>query len=529
MLGPFIGQNIHFAISLAAALACFAAAWLYFDSYHLAKHAKELWKSFGFICLCAAFLLFATLSETTLATTGFSRTAGSISAALRLLGYLAIMIGSLIDPLQKVPRITNTPPPQTKTFAGFVLPTLAISYLLPLGAFGNAILMFRRSFKGLEKHLRPLIVVFSLLTLFETASLARLFRTTENVASYSLIKSFGVVWALEHALLAAAAIVLGIWLWQYLVTRLESQLTLMFTAATLIIFLLTTTTFTFSLLRSVQSETLDNLKTNSKVVNYALSAKESELKTAAETLAGSGELITAIVNRDRARITSLVQPVLAKRAASSLVITTAKGEVLVRAENSQLWGDSLSEDPFVKQALLGETRTGIATKSDIAAPQVLIQAVGPVSNAGQVIGTVTVANIIDNGFLDGLKRTTGLESAVYASNIRSATTLVAADGKSRLVGINETDKTVRQVVLADGKTYAGNLKVLGVPYLAVYAPLTGADGKVAGMLFAGRPQAALLDSAARSIEVTLVSAAALLSSSVFVWYFAAKYIKKQLR
>lgn len=528
MLGPFIGQNIHFAISLAAALACFAAAWLYYDSYHLAKHAKELWKTFGFLCLCVAFLLLATLSETTLAATGFSKTAGSISILLRLVGYLALIIGSLIDPLQKVPQIYEVPAAPKKTFAGIPLPVMAASYALPFAALANAWLIFRRSTKGLEKHLRALAVVFLALSAFEFASLARLFRSTENVASYSLVKPFGIMWTTEHIFLAIAAVILGKWLWQYLVTRLESQLTLMFTAATLIIFLLTTTTFTFSLLKSVQSETLDNLKTNSRVVDYALHAKEAELKTAAETLASNNDLASAITARDRARITNLIQPVFTKRGASSLVVTSAQGEVLVRAENSVMWGDSLSNDPFVKKALTGETLGGVSVKPDVSSQKVIIQAVSPIKVNGVVSGSVTVATTMSNGFLDNLKRTTGLESAVYAGNSRSATTLVAADGKSRLVGVIETNKTVQQTVLKDGKPFAGNLTVLGVPYLAVYTPLFGADGKPVGMLFAGRPQAALLDSASKSIEVTLISAAALLSSSVFVWYFAAKYLKKQL-
>lgn len=530
MLGPFIGQNIHFAISLGAALTCFAAAWLFFDSYHLAKHPKELLKAFGFICLTLAFLLLATLSETTLVATGFSQASGKISIFLRLLGYAALIIGDLIYPLQKIPQIDDAPQAPSKTFAGIALPTMAISYVLPFGAFTNAILMFRRSFKGLEKHLRPLIAVFAALGVYEIASLARLFRSTENVVTYGLIKPFGPVWSVEHAALAIAAIILGIWLWQYLVTRLESQLTLMFTAATLIIFLLTTTTFTFSLLRSVQKETLSNLNTNAKVIDYALSAKKSELKTAAETLATNDNLATAISGRDRQRITELVLPVFEKRGASSLIVTSSKGEVLLRAENSQLWGDSLSNDVFVKRALAGETRTGATTKSDVTSPKVLIQAVGPIFDTNKkVVGTVLVANIVDNGFLDSLKQATGLESAVYAGNVRSATTLVAADGKSRLVGITEPNDSVNKTVLKDGKTFSGSLDVLGVPYSAVYSPLQGGDDKPIGMLFAGRPQAALLDSASKSIEVTLVSAAVLLTSSVGIWYYAAKYLKKQLR
>src|SRR5882762_8135038 len=101
----FFGQNIHFAISLLAALVCFAVFWLYFDAWTTKKEVKDIFKWFGFLFIALSFAVHATVIEqSVLGRSIFGDLSEAISIIIRLAGYVAIIIGQIIDPLQPKPK-----------------------------------------------------------------------------------------------------------------------------------------------------------------------------------------------------------------------------------------------------------------------------------------------------------------------------------------------------------------------------------------------------------------------------------------
>jgi len=91
----------------------------------------------------------------------------------------------------------------------------------------------------------------------------------------------------------------------------------------------------------------------------------------------------------------------------------------------------------------------------------------------------------------------------------------------------ETEKIKKQV-LVDGKTYTGSTNLLNLPYFAAYAPITNIDDNPIGMLFVGKPEVSILQTASRSIELTFITTAVLLVLSVVPAYFVSKYIVEQI-
>ena len=117
---------------------------------------------------------------------------------------------------------------------------------------------------------------------------------------------------------------------------------------------------------------------------------------------------------------------------------------------------------------------------------------------------------------------------MYASNVRSATTFVASDGKSRLIGNREESPVIKSTVLGDGKPYTGAISILNVPFFAVYLPLKDSDGVTVGMLSVGSLQVGVLQAAGRSIELTFLVTVILLLLSILPAYYVSRYIAYQL-
>ena len=135
---------------------------------------------------------------------------------------------------------------------------------------------------------------------------------------------------------------------------------------------------------------------------------------------------------------------------------------------------------------------------------------------------------MDNAFVSGVKKATGLDSSIYAGNTVSATTFLAPDGISRWIGLKETSSPVIKSVLNRGQTFKGALSFQNRQFLAVFMPLKDVNNNVIGMLFIGQPQVSVLQTAGRAVELTFVVTALLLILTFLPAYFIAKNIAKQL-
>lgn len=534
----FLGQNLHFAIGLLASLSLFAVAWLYFDAWTNKKEKKSFLKWAGFFLLSISFLVYAVDVPWIGATDSETKTTifRWASELIRIVGYLFVLVAEIMDPLQAVPthkeeELIKEYKPE-KSAPAIVVPgalTGIIKVLPVLGASSVAFMYWRRATKGLERHLKPLAYAFVSLAIFELLAQAYVLRGSDNVMVSQLTAVYGPVWFLENLLVLISGILLGRWVWKYLTKRFMSQLFMIFVGGIIAVFLATTLTFTFLLLKSIQNSTISSLTTTANVLGYALDSKRSETISSSEALSYNPEYAKAIVQKDHKRLAELSSNYLATKKQSSLIVTNDTGQVLLRGEDVDRWGDSLSSDPLIRRGLIGKSDSSISSVSGVLAPTLFIKSTSPVRDSNNtVIGTITTGVAIDDSFVDGIKRATGLDASIYSGNVRSATTTLAADGKSRWIGIKEQNNNVNETVIKKGETYSGAIDILNRPYLAVYRPLKDVDNVTVGMILIGQPQTELLKTANESIQKTFILAVVLLMISVVPAYFVSKYIAKQL-
>lgn len=568
LLVDFLSQNLHFVTGLFAALVFFAVFWLYFDAWLANRdEVKEIFRWAGFLLLSLSFLVYATVIEqSVLGRSLLGDKSEMVSGVLRLLGFLSIVIGELMDPLQAVPEdsgletedfVPETPAEATaaetetarvesakpagkgkgkkakKSKSAMMLTaastTNLMHWLTPLGALAVALFYWRRATTGLERHLKPVAYAFGLLFGFELLSLTRLWTNSTNPTLARLAEAFGPVWWLTHLLLLASALVLGWWVWQYLTKRFVSQLFMIFTSMILAVFLVTTVSFTYLLLSNVQTSSLNNLGTAAGVLNYAINSKKTETRADSQTIGENAAVAAAVSAADHNQLASLTSGFLNRTSTSSLMITDTNAQVLLRAENPDHYGDSVSSDTVVRRALIGEDSSSVSSQPGVLAPVIYIRSASPIRNAQQqIVGAAVVSLVLDNAFVSGIKTATGLDSSIYAGNEVAATTFLAPDGLSRWVGVKETSSAVDNTVLKNAQTYKGSVSVLNRQFLGVFTPLKDVNNNIVGMLFIGQPSVDIIRAAGHSIELTFIVTAALMLLSIVPAFVVARYISGQL-
>jgi hypothetical protein len=523
----FVGQVLHFGIGLFLGLACLAAAWLYFDAWTERHHISEGSLTLGFVLLTIGFLMSGVSWDST------SWTA-MVAGGIKLGGYLGIALGNLLTPIQPRPKTANPFPATANQAAGGLAlgQTYAVNGLLialPAATFSICLLYWHRAYPGLERHLKPLALVFLILTLGEACGLAQLWRHTTNPLVQPIIAPLGLVWILQHVAYVMAAGVLAWWVWHYLTKRLLSQLFLTITAFTFAIVLVAITSVSALMLKNLEQDALAGLETTGKVMTYAISAQTAATRTNAQVLAASPTVAQAIAANNQAALITATAPILTSQQLADVIVTNNSGVVLSRASDPDRSGDSLTNEALVQHALSGVTVSSVNARRSVLGATVTVATASPVLSGGQLIGLILTSSTLDNSFADKLKTTTGLDIAILSGNTRSASTLLNQDGTTRAVGTTETNRTITKTVLTDGKSWTGSASISGQTYLATYVPVKDIDNTTVGMLFVGQPQTAVLSGARQAVSLTFLGAAIALVVITLPVYLIARQISLQLK
>jgi hypothetical protein len=528
MWNEFILENVHFTVNCFAALVFFAIFWLYLDAWQIKKVSYLAFRMISFAVLAISFMFSGVAIESSILQVGLTKgITENTASVLQLIGYLILIASLFIEPIESRPNDKKG-----HQLLIIAIPTLtALNYFpvfMPILTVIIAYLYLKRSTIGLENHIKPVALGFYLLSLSNLAGMAVIFRKSIDIRLYSLVAPFGTAWIVEHALLVFTMMVLGKWVFTYLFKQFQTQLFMIFTCIILVIYLLTTVTFTGLLVNNIREESMNQLKINVKVLEYVFDSKRSEILSNAQMYAQNPDMIAALERADKKLIGDYLARYILAKNESSLVVTNDSGQVLGRGEDRERIGDSISSDSLVRRALLGDSVTSVITSDGVLSPVMSIKAAAPVVSGTKTLGTIITGSILDMAFVDGIKKSTGLDAMIYAGNKISAGTVTSPDGKIRLVGITEENQMVKENVLNKGLSYAGPVFLNNISYLAAYDPIKDTDGNTVGMLFIGKPEFSILMAAGRSIELTFITTAILLVISVFPAYLISRFISIQI-
>lgn len=517
MLIRFLFSNINFTILIFSAFVFFITGWLCVDSSKVERKNKKLIiRSIGFFLLLLSSVIHAAF----------------LNAGPYLLGAQLLEISGLVVILISLIREPILRPPGKTVFAlfpiSFVLSFFSLISITTILYLAISLIYLRKVVESKEKQHKPVFLAFFFLAIAEALSIGFLWRNTTNVFLSNFLSDLGPLWITTRFIEFIGLIILAKWTLGYFRFKLASQLFITTVSTVLFIFLVTTIFFTFLLLKNVEKDALSHLETDVKVLQFALERLQKEAFSDAQSIVQDTEFQRAYVNKDKKEIYKITSDYLITQGTSFLAITNKDGEVIMRAEDKEKIGDNIGSDSIVKSALSGRKLSDIVTRPGVFLPTVEIKAAMPIVIYNEVKGAVVTGFLVDDAFVDGVKRITGLDVTVFANRRRAATTFILPDGKSRAVGTIESNASVISKVLGKGEIFIGPSQVLNQSYYTAYAPLKAYGGKTIGMLFVGKQQTELIKAANRSIELTFLGSVLLMIASVIPAYYISKYINDQI-
>lgn len=127
----------------------------------------------------------------------------------------------------------------------------------------------------------------------------------------------------------------------------------------------------------------------------------------------------------------------------------------------------------------------------------------------------------NHALLDRIKADTGMDITLFYQGTRILTTLTDRQDV-RLTGTNAPDVVVKTVLETGEAHFYNKAMIYNTGYFSYYAPLRNTDGTVAGMLFVGKPTAAVDASVQASVFPLMIADIILL---VLVFIITSLYTK----
>lgn len=513
-----LSNTLYFALTLLGAFTFFAAGLLFFDSWQVDKHKRTpLLRALGFFLLALVYVYYASSQDIAFVT--------FVAQLLKISGLILILISLISEPLLHVPKKENM-----ALVIPFALPPLFYS-LIPMSAVLMLLIAatyLRKATEGLDKQLKPAFLAFLFLGLSEVLRIGFFWSGTPVVFWSKTLAEFGPLWNIAHLIEFLGILILFIWIWGYVRFRLQIQLFVMTVALTIILFLSTTVFFTFLLLHNLENDTLSHLRTDVRVIQYAVERQEAEALAIATAVAENPDVKKALSDKNLNDLYNLTSRLILDYNINVLAVTDVTGRVVMRGEDKESVGDTLIFDPTVANAIKGHRLATVVSLEGAIAPRIQIKASVPIRNGSDTTGVISTGFWVDSAFVDGVKNITGLEVSIFGNNKRAATTFIEPDGKTRFVGTLETNKNILSKVLEKGDIYVGAENIFNRPYYTAYAPLKTYPDKIIGMLFVGKLQTELYDTAQRSIRLTFLGSVILMLIFIIPAFFLSRYIKEHL-
>jgi len=496
----FVLNNLHFALEILGALAFLMVAWLAIDAFRIRKDFLTASRWVGFLALAIWQAIHAL---------------GLELGAWTYAGFLFYIFGLLMVLLN---LLLERPAPRPEFKAVLILPAIALTafYTNALAALlysAVAVLAYLQYKKEFKKMLKPFWAGFAFLGL---GALFALFYDQE---------SLGIFWTLGHILEVVGFAMLAGWVWQYLQLRIREEMILIFISSAFFISIVVTLAFSVILVGQMENTAKTNLLSNARVLDFAISRLREESLAKTKFLASAKNFGEFLVKNDFAKLEAVAGEEMKRENLGFLLILNKSGEVVLRAHALTQKEDNLADEKAAAAALSGKA---VVTVEPSSAEKFSVRAGAPLIYKEKIVGALIAGYHLDNALADNIKRITGLELSIYEGDLRVATTEFSRDGRTRSVGIRETNQKIKEIVLRNGEDIVVRTEILSRPYLASYLPLRDTDGKIVGMLSAAQPQQEILSLANATNRLTLVTVAILMLILAWPVYLLTKRLSGEV-
>jgi len=247
-------------------------------------------------------------------------------------------------------------------------------------------------------------------------------------------------------------------------------------------------------------------------------------KTAAVSMACNPEVIKAVKSRDRAEILRVSAFALELYQINFFTVTDENGIVLARTHAPDTFGDSLTNQQGIKNALDGKVSTYFEAGTVV---KVSVRTGAPVRDAdGTLIGVVSTGVRFDtNEVVDELKELFHSDVTVCLGDTMLATTLRR---HGQRINGTKIDPHIARIVIDQKKEFAGDSNVFSVPYKTFYMPLIDANDVAFATFVIATPMSELRAEANALVRNTVLISFTGLAIACVILYVVMTSISKPL-
>ncbi len=225
------------------------------------------------------------------------------------------------------------------------------------------------------------------------------------------------------------------------------------------------------------------LTSSAEGVSHLMEIYEKNALGSAKVVADDPKVVAAIESGDFQQMLAATQPLMKDGGLDYMVLTDPKGRTLIRTHQPTKVpkpDDSIANQQNVKEAMSGKA---FVTLEEGKTVRLSVRAGAPVYNANkQLIGVVSTGYVVSKNEIAEMAKTMfGADMMAFLKDEMIATSLKGSDGQP-VKEYKETDANVLSQVEESGGTIVNPLTLEGTDYLAAYAPLKDADGKIIGMI-----------------------------------------------
>lgn len=448
-------SSARFLLLLFGFVIFVGMSWLYLDAVSIRKQANMWLSGFGALVLAISFLL--SVWEIS-----------GIEHGVRFLGYLLLGLGVWSKPMAK--RVeTNA------SNSGLVFGSSTPFALGPILAGFVFVGYFRLVYVGLERHLKKLAWGMLFVCLFELLAMRELFFGWQNPMIFELVRDYGILWIVQYCLLAFGLLLVGSWVFSYLLKRFETQLTLFLSLITTIVLASSVVIYSYFTVRGVSTSLINQSKVMAQLVAKSNAEKSMELLSRLKLFVESRNLSEALASNQMEQLKSDLDKVSRLGLLSRSWVLDPSGKTMVT------WGGDSKDEMIDRVVFKKAQKDGEAFGYEQLGEALYILATEKiVSESGQVTGYIVFAKLVNS--LDHSKMGTWGDWGVVSS--LGETVVAVSDNKySKLVGVKQTEKQLKEKVVERGESLSlAKVSILDKDFLGTWVPLTNANGTPIGSM-----------------------------------------------
>lgn len=337
-------------------------------------------------------------------------------------------------------------------------------------------------------------------------------------------------WIISHLLKLTGFIVLMVYTWRFIPTRIRDRFMLAFAGISILVVFVVTLIVVVLISLKIQKDAEIRTKENIGRVFSSLKYNQTRAESIAREAAQNSSIAEAFQKKDRKMLATLLSSFGKDIDIDFLIGLDNKGVAIAGSPNLKPHiSSSIIYQKYIEYALKGEATepTVAIEESSIEGQQLSIQGAYPVRWKKNIIGVVLAGYHLNVHYMKETKGLVGTDCSLFRRHVCIATTILNAQEK-RITSKLKKNRELLATVIGERRTYVDYGSIGDKSYVTVYSPLKDSEGGTVGMVSASTPLVKVQTSIANMRNVLFVMASGAVLIALIISFLLAKTISSPI-